>query len=191
MRSASPLGRLLVLATLLLVAGLIGLLAWGMVRSGGKPGGIGINSSLGEVPAKQEPAREISLLLFDGTTVTMAGLRGKVVMVDFWASWCPPCREEAPALAQVYREFQEKGVEFVGVAVWDSDEEARAYVSKYGITYPSGLDAKGTIAIDYGVAGIPEKYFISRDGLVAKRFIGPMTADKLREVLNALLSASQ
>lgn len=188
-RTTRGLGRWLLLAgALALLAGLFALLVWGMTKSGGRPGGLVINTKLSEVRVQQKPARDFDLLLFDGRTLALSSLRGKVVMVDFWASWCPPCRREAPELAWVYREYQGRGVEFVGIDIWDSEEAAKEFIGRYDIPYPNGLDAKGKIAIDYGVAGIPEKYFINRQGILLKKLIGPTSKDKLQEVLDELLA---
>ncbi|CAI8006512.1 Thiol:disulfide interchange protein CycY, partial [Geodia barretti] len=115
-------------------------------------------------------------------------LRGKVVLVDFWASWCAPCRQEAPVLEQIYREYAGSDVEFVGVNIWDLPDNAATYVEDFEISYPNGVDADGIIAIDYGVKGIPEKFFIDRDGVVRQKFVGPIRPDKLRETLDQLLA---
>lgn len=188
-RTTRGLGRWLLLAgALALFAPLLALLVWGTVRSGGRPGGLIVNTKFGEVPVKERPARDFTLQLFEARPLNLSELRGKVVMVDFWASWCPPCRQEAPVLAKVYREYRGRNVEFVGVSIWDSEEGAREYIRRYGITYPNGLDEKGAIAIDYGITGIPEKYFIDRDGVLLKKLIGPMKEDRLREVLDELLA---
>lgn len=178
---------LVLLAVAVPVVALLALLAWASARQGGGPAGGGINRKFGEVRVAPGPAREFSLVLLDGRTVTLAGLRGKVVMLDFWASWCPPCQEEAATLAEVYREYAGRPVEFVGVDIWDRREDAQAFVERYGVTYPTGVDVKGAIAIDYGVKGIPEKFFIDRDGALRRKFVGPMTGDKLRAVLDPLL----
>ena len=108
-------------------------------------------------------------------------------MVDFWASWCQPCRVEAPVLRKVYQEFQGQQVEFVGVAIWDSIGDAEFFIQQEGVAYPNGFDGDGVIAIDYGVRGIPEKYFIGRDGVVAKKLSGPLTEMVLRDTINELL----
>ena len=115
-------------------------------------------------------------------------MRGKVVLVDFWASWCPPCRQEAAALEEVYREYAGPQVEFIGVNIWDLEDNANTYVKDFGLTYPSGVDTDGVIAIDYGVRGIPEKFFIGRDGGIRQKFVGPMSADTLRQTLDRLLA---
>ena len=173
---------------------LIALLAWASVESGSTPGGLGVNNDFGQVPVAQEAAREFSLELLNGTTsgatLDVADLRGKVVLLDFWASWCPPCRQEAPDLAQVYREFQGASVEFVGIDIWDGRQDALDHLSRYDVPYPNGIDSKGIIAIDYGVRGIPEKIFIDSNGVTIKKFVGPITADSLREILTQILATS-
>jgi cytochrome c biogenesis protein CcmG/thiol:disulfide interchange protein DsbE len=178
----------LLLGSSIPVLALIALLAWALVKSGGSPGGLGVNNAFGEVPVEPEAAREFSLELLDGTTVTLSGLLGNVVLLDFWASWCPPCRQEAPILAQVYLEYRERGVEFIGVDIWDRRQDAEAYLERYGVTYPNGIDARGTIAIDYGVRGIPEKFLIDGSGGLVKKFVGPMSASSLRAALDELLA---
>lgn len=176
------------------------LLAWGSFKSGGNPGGLGVNNEFGQVTVKTEAARDFTLDLLNGellhgplagdTTVNLAQLRGKVVLLDFWASWCGPCRIEAPTLAQVYQEYREKDVEFIGIDIWDRRQDALNHIERFGVPYPNGIDSSGTIAIDYGVKGIPEKIFISREGTVAKKFVGPISAQALRTVLDELLGAS-
>ena len=178
---------LLAIAAVAFVA-LASLLFWGTFRTGGRSGGLFVNSNFGEVRVKTGPAPEFSFETFDGDELSLSGLRGKVVMVDFWASWCPPCRREAPVLAAVYREYDPEAVEFVGVDIWDDEKDARAYLERYGVTYPNGLDVGGVIAIDFGVTGIPEKYLIDRDGQVQRKFVGPVDAATLRGLLDELLA---
>ena len=166
---------------------LLALLVWAQVQSGGKPANIAINSLFGEVEASQGSARDFHLELFSGQALRPSDLRGKVVMLDFWSSWCPPCRAEAPILAATYREFRHRGVEFVGIAIWDEEANVREFLSRHGIDYPNGLDVRGAIAIDYGVRGIPEKFFLDRQGHVVRKFVGPVDREKLEQVLTELL----
>ncbi len=181
--------NLILVASALPLAALFALLGWVVVGSGGNPGGFGINSRFGEVEVDQKAAWEFQVTTLGGDQVSLQGLRGKVVMLDFWSSWCPPCRAEAPGLSQVYREYRDRDVEFIGMAIWDDPGAVGDHVREFDVPYHNALDSKGEIAIDYGVAGIPEKFFIDREGKLVRSFVGPMDAGSLREVLDELLAA--
>ena len=169
------------------------LLGWGLARSGGNPGGLSVNSQLGEVPVINGPAPSFAAISLDGTEINPLAYRGNVVMIDFWSSWCPPCRAESPVLSQVYQEYKDKGepIEFIGIAIWDRDEDIRRFVDEFNLKYPIAVDPKGRIAIGYGVAGIPEKFFIDSSGTLKKKLIGPINAGALRSVLDEMLADAE
>ncbi|MCS7206767.1 MAG: TlpA family protein disulfide reductase [Dehalococcoidia bacterium] len=171
---------------------LVGVLAWGLGRSGGAPAQVAVRATLGEVVIRPRPVPDVALVTFDGRVVRLSDLRGRVVMMDFWASWCAPCRAEAPALAQAYRDLRAQGmpVEFIGVNVWDREEDARAFLERFQVPYPSGMDTHGRIALELGVTGIPEKYIVDAQGTVVKKFVGPMGEKDLLQVLEPLLKGS-
>ena len=171
------------------VLALFALLGWASARSSGTPGGFVVNSEFGQVRVSTDQAAEFSLELMTGGSVALSQLGGEVVMVDFWSSWCPPCRQEAPVLTEVYKEYQDQPVEFVGVAIWDRPSDVQEHLSRYGVPYPNGIDEDGVIAIDYGVTGLPEKFFINGEGVIVKKFVGPMKASKLRAILDEILSS--
>ena len=177
----------ILLGSSLPVVALLALLGWASLNSGGT-GSLGVNQEFGQVDISAQPAAEFSLTLYDDQLLTLSALRGRVVMVDFWASWCTPCRQEAPILAEVYREYADQPVEFVGVNIWDRTDDALNYLDAFEVPYPNGGDDSGSIAIDYGVRGIPEKFFIDQDGVLRQKFVGPMHAEALRDAINALLT---
>ncbi len=167
---------------------LFAILGVALGRSGGVPAGIAINSAFGEVDVDPDMARDFVVTTFDGEELRLSDLRGQVVMLDFWASWCSPCRQEAPVLSAAYADYKAQGVEFLGVAIWDIESEAKRFALESGAAYPMGVDTKGNIAIDYGLTGIPEKYFIDAEGRIVRKFVGPVSDDILERVFSELLS---
>ena len=146
-------------------------------------------------PLVARPAPHFTLSLFDGSTIQLGDYRGKAVVLNFWASWCIPCREEAPLLEAAWQALQERGVVFLGVNIQDNEEAAKAFLREFRLTFPNGRDAAGKIAIDYGVYGIPETFFIDREGRITAKVIGPLGAETLvaraREALQGTLGAEE
>lgn len=111
-------------------------------------------------------------------TIDIAKLRGKPVVVNFWATWCVPCYQEHPVLVENAREIQD--VQFVGVVFNDTADKINAFLAQNGSSYPTLLDEQGKTAIEYGVGGVPETFFINRKGVIVAKFVGPMTTDILQ-----------
>lgn len=120
--------------------------------------------------------------------VSLDDFSGKVVLVNFWASWCLPCREEAPALQEAWEDYRRRGVSFVGIDERDDLAAARAFIDEFGITYPSGSDPAGSMADDYEILGLPSSFLIDRGGLIRYRFTGYLDAQTLRRTLDDLLA---
>ena len=122
-----------------------------------------------------KPAAGFTLQTLDGSgSFSVTPGDGKVVVVNFWASWCIPCKQENPALVRVYERYRLSDVVFVGVLYQDAADAGLKYVKDNGVAWPTVNDDQGRVAFQYGVFGIPETYFIGRDGVIAGRHIGPI-----------------
>jgi cytochrome c biogenesis protein CcmG/thiol:disulfide interchange protein DsbE len=164
MRTVKLTGQVVALAA---VAGLLGLLVWRLTHQS-KPPKIG------------GPAPNFSAKRMDGTGVfDLASLRGKPVVVNFWASWCDPCKQEATTLERAYRQYRKQGVVFVGIDYHDVTGDARRFLGHHGVTYTAVLDGSGRIGDRYGLTGVPETFFVNRSGrLVGQHILGPITLQK-------------
>ncbi len=138
-------------------------------------------------PVSEGEAPTFTLQTFDGGQVSLAEHRGHVVVVNFWASWCPPCRDEAPYLEKVWRRYKDRGVVFIGVDYMDTEREARAYIREFDITYPNGPDLGSKISQAYRIRGVPETFFVDKQGKVAEMFIGPLDEPHLVNSIETLL----
>ena len=163
-----------------LVAGVAALVAF-LTVSVGRPAGPVDTPIVG----RSAPAFDLEAL--DGGRLSLADLRGSAVVLNFWASWCIPCREEAPLLTAAAATYGPRGIRVLGVVYQDSADNARDFMRRYGQTYPGLLDPSGRTAIDYGVFGIPETFFIDASGVVRSRQVGALTADELRRKIEAIV----
>lgn len=140
-------------------------------------------------PLPGESAPDFALRTLDGDTLRLADLRGRVVVLNFWASWCIPCREEHPALLRADRVYPRSEAVVVGVLYQDSPEAARRFLASLGGDWPTVLDPGTRTAIDFGVYGVPETFFIGRDGTIARKHIGPVNWELVRSTVDSLLAA--
>ncbi len=167
----------------LVVLGLLGILALAVRQR-----------SAGALAAGGAPTFELKT--FEGQTIRLAELRGRPVIVNFWASWCIPCREEAPLLESTWRKYKDQGLVLIGVDYVDTDSEAKKFMQEFGITYPNGPDIGTRISQAYRITGVPESYFITPEGKLLEgtdangraygNWIGPLTPGAMEERVQKL-----
>lgn len=161
------------------IAPLLILAAWGTVVLGGP-----VAPRLARVG---EPAPAFVLADLDGNLLSLGDLRGRPVIVNFWASSCAPCVEEFPLLTSAAAMHRGSGLAVVGIVVRDSSEAAREFMARMGATWPSAMDPGDAVARQYGIIGPPDSFFIGRDGIVVSRQIGPLSAADLERRLAGIL----
>ena len=132
-------------------------------------------------------AIDFEIETFDGETIMLSDFEGKVVVLNFWASWCPPCRWEMPFFERMSQEYKEQDVVFLGVAISDTLENVRAFAEGVGVTYPNGLDETGEIARNYSVVSLPTTFFIGKDGNVERRLSSAANEGVLKVFLRGQL----
>ena len=164
----------------LMALGFLALLVWGMLIREPITG-------LSGVTMVNRPAPDFTLTTFKGTTLSLEDLRGKPVVINFWASWCPPCRVEAPLIERTWRDYKNRGLIFLGVNIQDRKEDALNYMREFNITYPNGPDPSGEIAINYGVSGLPVTFFVSRKGEVVRRWVGAIDKGVLTSSIEEIM----
>lgn len=174
-RSGPKWGRILAWGGLLL---LLTIVALGLIRTQEGPVGPGQN------------APDFVLTTFDSQEIDSADLAGKVVVLNFWASWCKPCEQEAADLETAWQSYQERGdVVFLGVDYVDTEPEAMDYLTKFNITYPNGPDLGTRISQSFRIRGVPETYVIDQNGVLTHAQIGPFTTlSQITNVIDPLLT---
>jgi cytochrome c biogenesis protein CcmG/thiol:disulfide interchange protein DsbE len=133
------------------------------------------------------PAPDFSVTTFDGDEIRLSDLRGQVVVVNFWASWCIPCKDEAPVLQAAWEKYRDQGVVILGVAYVDTPGNSLAFMDEFDITYPNAPDAGTRISDAYHITGVPETFIIDQDGNIAEYYYAQVTESALSETLDRLI----
>lgn len=166
------------------IAAVVGVFAYGFT----------VDPKLVQSPLIGKPAPDFSLTRLNGEgAIELAALRGTPVILNFWASWCVACRDEAALLQQAYKELEleQHRVRVIGIAIQDRPEAALAFAKKFGKTYFLGLDnAAGDIALNYGLYGVPETFFIDAAGIVRYKQVGPVTWEGMTAQVSAMADAA-
>ena len=165
----------------IIVFAFFGLLALGLLNKSPVTGRSGVTRV-------DKTAPDISMPLLGGGDFQIAEHVGQPIILNFWASWCPPCRDESPGFERTWRRFAPSGVTFVGVDIQDTEADGLAYVQEFGLTFPNGRDTEGKITVDYGVIGLPVTFFIGADGLVKGRWVGALPEARLTGWVEALIA---
>ena len=173
------------LITLGIIAPILALLAFGFTR----------DAHYITSPLLATPAAPFNVTLFDGKKIALENLRGKAVFLNFWASWCDPCRAEAKDLEAAWQKVKDKNMFFLGVALQDSDQNSKEFLKEFNVSYANGRDETGKIAVDYGTWGIPESFFIDPQGRITYKHVGAIRAalvlTKLEEAAKGIPSAQE
>lgn len=148
---------------------------------------LGLRNTNTPRPQVSSPAPDFTLPLFSGGEFKLSGQRGKVVVINFWASWCIPCVDEAPELERSWQVYRDKGVVFIGVDYVDTEPKALEFLKKHGVSYPNGPDLGTRISQEYRIKGVPETFVIDQTGVVRWLKIGPTTQAELSSVIDPLL----
>jgi cytochrome c biogenesis protein CcmG/thiol:disulfide interchange protein DsbE len=166
-----------------LIVGLIAVLGVALFGNGDKP--------VRESPLVGREAPPFELELFGGGKATLSDFRGKTLLINFWASWCGPCVKEAPVLEEAWVRYRGRGVAFIGVNVWDDKASAEKYVKTHGGGFINGMDPKGQIAVSYGIAGVPETYFVDPSGVIVGKYAGPLTSQVIDHFMEKATNSAE
>lgn len=166
----------------IVVWGVVGLVIAGL--------GLMLNQSF-RVQPDSGNAPEFTLTTFDGQTVRLSDYRGRVVLVNFWASWCAPCEEEAAALQATYDKYKDRGVVFIGIAWVDADAKSKAFIENHAVTYLNGPDLGTRIADAYRIRGVPETFMVNQAGQVIFFAARAVTQEELSAKIESALQAGR
>ncbi len=179
---AAAIAGVAALVALIVVIGLV-------MRGGNERSGLGIISIGRATDVRPRPAPDFVLTSFDGQRIQLSDYRGQIVVLNFWATWCPPCRVEAPVLQRAAERLESAGVTILGIDVWDDQAAAIEFLNETGVTYPNAEDSTRLIPVEFGVTGLPETFVIDRQGVLVRRWVGPLSDADLDNLLAPVLAA--
>ena len=194
-RAARSSGRLNRREVLMALAGaaaglLVIALVWVLAGRGAQP-------ALPPVAEVNKPAPEFTLPGLDGQDVRLSSYRGKVVLVNFWGTWCEPCKDETPALQAAYRNLSDQGLVIIGIDLRNQErsgaegvDDVRAFTARYGVTYPIALDVAGEVARAFQIYPIPTSFFIDPNGMIRYVRAGPIDAREIEPIFKKLQQAT-
>jgi len=165
---------------LILCAGFLGLLGFGLTR----------DAQVLPSAIIGQDAPPFDLQTLTGDSISLASLEGHVVILNFWASWCIPCREEHPVLEMAASRYKDHDVRMLGVVYQDNRSNAKQFLAEHGGSWPSVLDPNSRVAINYGVYGVPETFFLDPHGRIIKKHVGPVPWGYLTTTVDSLLVAN-
>lgn len=168
--------RLYALLGISFAAGLVLILIYGLFFA----------SRPGDIPSAQiqKKARLFQATTFDGQPISLEQFQGRPVILNFWASWCVSCRQEAHIIEAAWQKYGDRGVVFIGIAINDTREASLGFIRRYGKTYLLAPDNKtGTISLDYGVTAVPETFLIDRNGVIIEKVLGAITKQTIEKFL--------
>lgn len=171
---------MLIIISISLILGIIFLFAKGLTNDKATTSKSGFTRV-----GQQAPNFEFKSII-NSEMITLSEHLGKPVVINFWASWCPPCREESELLEKTYKEFIGQKIQFIGINIQDTEIEAKNYIAQYDITYPNGMDLDGRISIDYGIIGLPVTFFINEQGIVNTRWVGAISESQLNSNISKI-----
>lgn len=183
-------GRIIPGIAIALVVGLLALLAWTLL--GPKSADVAQNGRINApgvfIPFTNRTAPDFTVTDFNsGKKISLKDFRGKTVILNFWASWCGPCQTEAPLLSTYNAEDAPANVVVIGIAAWDTSDQSKTFIQQYNLDYLNGPDSTGTIAIDYGVAGVPETFVVGPDGTLEGKFPGAVqSVEQIKTTLESI-----
>ena len=146
------------------------------------------NTGLSTTPLIGKKAPPFSLKTFENEELSSVSLEEKGLVLNFWASWCIPCVEEVAVLDRANKKYNNDEIVFIGVNIWDDNENAVNFINKYDANYLNGFDPSNEIQVDFGIQGVPETYFINKEGIVINRFQGQLTDNIMDYFIDQIIS---